>query len=288
MKIIDPHLHLFDLTRGQYHWLLPDLAPFWPDKSIIRRDFSPQDLLLATPMQLSGFVHIEAGFDNEQPWREIAWLERYLLTNDRRLMLKTIACVDLTADSKTFANVLAKLSNYSSLAGVRHILDQHAQYLLNQPQVIANLAQIARANLIFEAQLNGNDSAAMQQLLAIAQAQSELVIILNHGAFCPQKRQEFAAWQTNISLLAQANNVFIKASGWEMTDRHYSWARVKQVVDFLIERFGIERVMLASNFPLCLFSKSYADTWQQYRTLAVTTQQLELLSYQNANRIYRF
>ena len=63
MKIIDAHLHLFDLQAGEYRWLSPDNPPFWPDKPVIAKNFSESDLVVSAPEQLSGFVHIEAGFD---------------------------------------------------------------------------------------------------------------------------------------------------------------------------------------------------------------------------------
>lgn len=290
MKIIDPHLHLFDLAKGQYGWLKPDVSPFWPDKSIIHRDFSQQDLKLTPPLKLAGFVHIEAGFNNQQPWQEIAWLEHSL-----SLDFRSIGQIDLTASRTDFINTLAKLSRYSSLVGVRHILDQQAQSLLKQARVRTNLARLAGANLIFEAQLNGCDTQAIGTLIAIAQAHPELTIILNHANFCPARQQDYRVWQKNIRALAQNDNIFIKASGWEMVERQYQPTRVSLVVSFLIECFGYGRVMLASNFPLCLFNKSYDDLWQQYQTLEppaprkkFSQQQRELLVYQNAKRIYRF
>ena len=73
MKIIDPHLHLFDLSQGEYSWLKPECPPFWPDKSLVAKNFSEHDLRLNESLKLTGFVHIDAGFNNQQPRREIAW-----------------------------------------------------------------------------------------------------------------------------------------------------------------------------------------------------------------------
>ena len=46
MKIIDPHLHLFDLKQGDYHWLKEENPPFWPDKHLIKKSFKETDLTL--------------------------------------------------------------------------------------------------------------------------------------------------------------------------------------------------------------------------------------------------
>ena len=72
--IVDPHLHLWQLGAGQYHWLQAGNAPDWPDKAILQKDYTVADLVLAPPFRLAGLVHIEAGFDNHAPARELHWL----------------------------------------------------------------------------------------------------------------------------------------------------------------------------------------------------------------------
>ncbi|HCM48032.1 MAG TPA: hypothetical protein DIS98_11195, partial [Colwellia sp.] len=67
INIIDPHLHLFSHSRGDYHWLKSENPPFWPDKHLLQQNFYIEDLnkaLVNEEIKLKGFVHIEAGFDN--------------------------------------------------------------------------------------------------------------------------------------------------------------------------------------------------------------------------------
>ena len=104
MKIIDPHLHLFDLEQGDYQWLKAENPPFWSDKKIIASNFAETDLQLSSPFELAGFVHIEAGFDNSKPWREIAWLEETC-----SLPFRSIAGINLLLPSNEFQQVLDKL-----------------------------------------------------------------------------------------------------------------------------------------------------------------------------------
>ena len=77
---IDPHIHFFALNEGHYGWLKPANAPFWPDKKAIAKHTTEHMLYCASLGQLGGFVHIEAGFDNERPWREIDFSNAPLLT----------------------------------------------------------------------------------------------------------------------------------------------------------------------------------------------------------------
>ena len=283
MLIIDSHLHLFDLTKGDYAWLKPENPPFWPDKSRIHRDFSVADLTLAAPMQLAGFVHIEAGFNNQQPWLEIEWLQQH-----SSMPFKSIAAIDLGLPYSEFLASIHKLQGYASVVGVRHILDEQAQQILATPATLQNLRLLNDASYIFETQLSGIDDVAIDLLVEIAQHLPTLTIILSHANFCPHKENELRSWQHNIDKLAGCHNIIFKASGWEMVARDYAMTHVAQAVVSLIDSVGVKRVMLGSNFPLCLVSTSYADLWQDYQQLPLTPAQLTQLQYGNAKRVYGF
>jgi len=283
MKIIDPHLHFFDLTKGQYQWLKPDAAPFWPDKAKIARNFSHKDLLLPPDIELVGFVHIEAGFNNQQPWQEIAWLEQ-----SNALPFKSIASIDLTVSQDDFNQTLNQLCQYSSVVGVRHILDDEASVLLTNQRVLANLAQLPSHNLLFEAQLQGSDNSGMRALTQLARHLPNLAIVLNHGGFCPNTGQLQQQWQRNIAELAACSNVYVKASGWEMVSRQYNQQDLIKTIAWLLHCFDQTKVMLASNFPLCLLSDSYANLWQSYAKLELSAAMLERLMLTNSLAVYRF
>ena len=283
MKIIDPHIHLFDLLKGKYHWLKPQNPPFWPDKALIRHDFSQDDLALGLAGELTGFVHLEAGFDNEQPYREIEWLEQHV-----KGPFKSIAHLALDRPLAQVEQHLAKLLEYTSVVGVRHLLDEQAVEILSQQRVRDSLNLIAQKQLIFETQISGLDDKAVEQLTDVANRFPQLTIILSHGCFCPNNKSGVDHWQRNIERLAQCQNIFIKASGWEMVARDYQTDDVARVVSTLVASFGVTRVMFASNFPLCLFSAGYDDLWTKYQKLGLNEQTWQALSFSNAQRIYRF
>ena len=286
MKIIDPHLHLFDLDQGEYSWLCARNAPFWPDKQLINRHFNEQDLQFDSPvdkpLEIVGFVHIEAGFDNQHPWRELQWLERTC-----HLPFKAIACVDITQAPEVFNQTLTKLQQQASLVGVRHILDDQALSILSAINTLTNLARLADAGLSFDCQLSLLDTLAIKQLINILSQLPQLICIINHAGFAPiAHNDDWSLWQENLSQLANFKTVAIKCSGWEMTQREYPIKHCLQVITSAIDLLGDTRVMLASNFPLCLFSKSYQRYWQEI--VAITPPQyLENLSYKNALKWYK-
>lgn len=280
MNIIDPHLHLFSLQQGDYHWLRPENPPMWPDKGNIYRNFSEQDLALPAPLNLSGFVHIEAGFDNHKPWREIAWLESHCSRP-----FKSIAFAPI--DSGAFKQIIDKLKTYPSVTGIRHILDEDALTLLSHKNTFDNLAWLATQQLLFEAQLSLYDTKACQLLHQLLNDISALTVIINHTGFVESAND--SVWQRNLRLLSTNSNCLIKCSGFEMKNRSIDFVMVNEAIAQCLHYFGENRVMLASNFPLITLSMPYTSLWLGFEQhLTINNTVLSKLLYSNAARVYKF
>jgi predicted TIM-barrel fold metal-dependent hydrolase len=286
MKIIDPHLHLFDLTKGDYHWLKANNQPLWPDKARINRNFSESDLQLSSNLELAGFVHIEAGFDNNKPWREIQWLQSVC-----KMPFRSVACIDLTLSPQLFTFHLKQLLTFKSVVGCRYILDEEAVTLLKNTQVQNNLRLLAQHKLSFDAQLILNDNKSVQALINVLKDIPELRVIINHAGWpsVDESNTEYNHWLTNIRSLAKFPQCAIKCSGWEMTDRRYKQAWVINIIDICFTHFGEGRVMLASNFPLCLFTRDYGVLWQNYcESTGFSQHLLASATYNTAHDWYKF
>jgi len=294
MKIIDPHIHLFNLEQGDYHWLRADNPPFWPDKSIINKTFEESDLMLEAPIELAGFVHIEAGFDNRQPWRELATLEQ-----SSRQCFRAIANIDLTELNQNVTQNLERLVKLNSFVGVRHILDKQALSLLTNKHVLSNFkilnnfAANTTQGLIFETQLELAEHEAIDALCDVICDNPNITFIINHAGFPPTDIQtiEWQRWQSSLLQLSRFSHVVIKCSGWEMTDRDYQPLWFNECMSLVLNIFGVKKVMLASNFPLCLFNKiSYQDYWQSIISSAFfqarTKQEKSALCHDNALKWY--
>ncbi|MFT7412579.1 MAG: L-fuconolactonase [Paraglaciecola sp.] len=281
-KIIDPHLHLFNLQKGDYAWLKPKNPPFWSDKHIINKNFIEADLSLHPPNQLAGFIHIEAGFDNQQPWREIDWLQQHCC-----LPFKCVAFAHITAT--TFPEHIELLKQRKSVVGIRHILDEQAQQILKSELIDQHFALLSEYAFSFDAQLSLADDPAIEQLSQLANKHKAVRIIINHGGAPPVDNDVDSQekWKLNLQKLSQCENVAIKLSGWEMSNRAWQPEHAAKVIQDCIVTFGDTRVMLASNFPLCLLSMSYADLWNTYAALPeISAQCFEKITFSNAKNWY--
>jgi len=278
-RIIDPHLHLFDLTQGSYQWLKPENAPNWPGKQEINRNFQQQDLLLEQPLELVGFVHIEAGFDNQQPWREVAWLEQSC-----NLPFRSVAFADLTADD--FEQQIRQLATYKSVIGIRHILEQEVLSILQHPNALYHFKLLADKGWLFEAQLMLDDPGAVDALVQIMQQLPALKVVINHAGFGFNSSRP-GNWLKAIKRLSLFPQCKIKCSGWEMAHWHWSIAEVQPLLELVLEAFGEHRVMLASNFPVVLLSKNYNSLWRSYTSIFDDKALTQALCSENAKRCYQ-
>jgi L-fuconolactonase len=283
-KIIDPHLHLFNLQKGDYAWLKPQNPPFWPDKHLINKSFVEADVSLRPPNKLAGFVHIEAGFDNQQPWREIDWLEQHCT-----LPFKSVAFADITAT--TFAEHLDQLKQRKSVVGIRHILDEQAQQILSSTLIHRHFALLSEYGFSFDAQLSLADDQAIEQLIVLANKYKTVRVIINHAGW-PSAHNDLSGhkkWQLNLQKLATCENIAIKLSGWEMSNRDWQPQHVATVIKNCLATWGDTRVMLASNFPLCLFSMTYAQIWNIYtQSSAISAKIFDNITFNNAKNWYNF
>ena len=280
MEIIDAHLHLINLEEGDYHWIKTVNGQ---GKEDLNASFYERDLHIDTPFSLAGFVHVEAGFDNNRPWREVEWLEKHC-----SIPFRSIAFADLTED---FSTVWKRLAQSSCVVGIRNILGDKACDVLSLEQTYLHLLQLSDHEKIFEIGFDINNTACTQALCDLMLRLPELTVVIDHaGLYVDQ-----VGGLNNLTMLADQKNCYIKCSGWEMAEVDQDTVNFSVIVNRikrLLALFGQNRVMLGSNFPLCLLKQSYQECWEQNRRLlteGILSQAVwEKLSFLNAHRIFRF
>ena len=150
--------------------------------------------------------------------------------------------------------------------------------------------------MIFEVQMPLDDCLSVNALSDVINTMSNINFIINHAGFptVDVGSIKWNTWQGNITKLASYDHVAIKCSGWEMIDRQYNhqqdWLNISLQNCFTI--FGDKRMMLASNFPLCLFThRSYQDYWHNILNTdfmqSKSEQEKSALCYHNALHYYR-
>ena len=122
------------------------------------------------------------------------------------------------------------------------------------------------------------------------------------GPYAGKQDEVFAYWKTQIDELARCQNVVAKLGGLNMEFNGYGWEQrpspptsrelaqaTRRYFEHTIDRFGVDRCMFESNFPVDKFSCSYTVLWNSFKLLSkgYSTAERAALFHDTATRVYR-
>lgn len=175
------------------------------------------------------------------------------------------------------------------LRGIRHQVQGE-----NDPEWLARSAVRRGLIAVAEAGLNYEFLVRPDQLPAVAKTAHDLPetpFILDHAGKPPIAAGELEAWFTDIAAVASASNITCKISGLLTEANWSSWtiSDVQPIADHLLELFGVNRLMLGSDWPVSTLAASYQATWSMSEELIVTLSAAEKsdLRQGTAAKVYR-
>ncbi len=149
----------------------------------------------------------------------------------------------------------------------------------------------------------------LPELADFARAVPDLTIVLNHlgglmrtGPYAGRDDEVMAVWRRGIEAVAQCPNMNIKLGGMGMPRFGFDWhTRDKPVgseelagsmapyMTYCIERFGPQRCMFESNFPVDKVSFSYNVMYNAFKRLSreYSPSERAAMLHDNAVRVYR-
>lgn len=290
--LTDPHCHIWDLSLGYYQWLessnsklLGDLSPI--AKNYLAHDFL-SDISSVEKFHLRKFVHIESATSDKYQ-EEVVWLCE--VAKKFSQLGAIVAGIDLS--NKNIMPLLEFYQETNLVVGVRHIINFHENpeniysaadqdYLKNKVW-LENFKLLEKYNLMFEAQVSPNQ---LLSLASLAENNPGITININHAGF--PIRECFDAWKKGIIQCAKYKNINIKLSGFGMLDRDWSASSIRDIVIFVTEKFGVDRCMFASNFPVDKLYKNYYIMMKHYLNVVTDfpDESKEKLFYKNSERVY--
>lgn len=245
---IDSHQHFWKYDAQEYPWIGQNMAK-------LKRDFLPADWLSAQGNPLfQGSIAIQA----RQSLRETQWLLE--LANEHDSILAVVGWVDLRAPD--VARDLESLRRHTKFAGVRHVVQEEPddRFML-QPDFLRGIALLESFDLTFDILIYPNQLPAAIEL---ARRFPNQPFVLDHIAKPAIKRNLFEPWAKLICELASCPNVYCKLSGMVTEADWGSWnpSQFKPYLDCVWQAFGPERLMIGSDWPVCLLAGSYSNVMQ--------------------------
>jgi L-fuconolactonase len=243
---IDTHQHFWKFDPIRDSWITEEMQ-------VIKRDFSPLDIQFVLERNgFGGSVAVQA----DQSKEETAYLVQ--LANDYPFIKGVVGWIDLQA-----ADIRQQLDGYQSdtvIKGFRHIVEGEADPdFLIRPAILNGLKALADYGYTYDLLIRPRHYAAT---LDCVQQNPNLQFVLDHIAKPPIKSKAFDEWATFIDALSAFPNVVCKVSGLATEADWEGWKLddFKQYLEHIFARFGKERIMYGSDWPVCLLAASYEES----------------------------
>ena len=275
--VVDAHHHFWDPARFDYPWLTEELG-------VIRRRFGPEDLapiVERTGIDRTILVQTTSSVDETREFLATAAATPFIAG--------VVGWVDLTDASvgDTIA-ALAQGEGGSRLVGIRHqVHDEPDPAWLLRADVERGIAAIGAAGLVYDLLVRPRELPAA---LETVRAHPDVAFVIDHLAKPPIKAGELEPWLGLLRPFGELDNVACKVSGLVTEADWGSWsvADLQPFVDAAIEIFGPDRLMVGSDWPVCLLAASYDEVLGAARsaTAGLSLDERDQVFGETARRVY--
>lgn len=272
---IDSHQHFWIYNNEEYAWIDDTMAA-------LRRNFLPADL--KTELTANGF-HGSVVVQTRQTLEETRWLLE--LAEQNSSILGVVGWADLR--SPDIRSQLEALVRNTKLVGLRHIVQSEPDdHFLLQPDFLRGISALDEFGLAYDILIYTKH---LPVAIDFVQRFPRQRFVLDHLAKPPIKNGEIEHWARGIGELAASPNVFCKLSGLvtEADWRHWTPEQITPYLDVAFECFGPERLMIGSDWPVCLVAASYTRVLEvvKHYILRLPPQARAAVLGGNAQRFWR-
>jgi predicted TIM-barrel fold metal-dependent hydrolase len=289
--IVDAHQHFWDPGVNYHPWLRdePPIPFRYGDYRAIRRRYLPPDYLAdAAPYRIDKSVYVETEWDPRDPVGET----RYVETLRREYGLPSVVVAQAWLDRADAAEVLERQAQFDFVRSVRHKPRANASPAdgaaggTTDAAWRAGFARLAPLGLRFDLQTPWWH---LPEAARLAADYPGTQIILNHAGLPADRSPEgIAGWRAAMATLSRQSNVAVKISGIGQRGTAWTADANRGIVRTVIDLFGIERCMFASNFPVDSLCATFATIFDGFREIVsdVPLEGQRALFRDNAIRIY--
>ena len=242
---VDAHQHFWRYDPAEYDWIGEGMER-------LARNYLPADLApLLTAEGIAGSVAVQA----RQTIEETRWLLG--LAAKHPAILGVVGWVDLR--SSEVGEQLREFAANPRFVGVRHVVQNEpdVRFLLGEA-FVGGLRQLHGFGLTYDLLLFPPQLPAAVELAGMMPEQP---FVLDHLAKPLIKPGILDPWQADLRALARHPNVSCKLSGLVTEAAWQGWKRADfaPYLEVALEAFGPKRLMLGSDWPVCLLAAEYPD-----------------------------
>jgi len=246
--------------------------------------------------KIDGYVHIQAGWEGKQPMDAAGETQWLMTLEDQPLAivgeahLHDLAHLDQVLDAHEAASHLFKgVRDMIARHPAKGVMDfNHTGDVLQMDTFKQGYARLAERGLTYDAFLYAQQ---LKDFVKLVNEVPQTKVVLDHvgtpialaagfaglGNTAEERHKIKEHWYEDLAALAEMSHVHMKLSGLLMPILGYGFekrrqtASVTEVVDnigphleFALDKFGVERCMFASNFPMDKVSVDYETLYDAY------------------------
>ena len=273
VETIDAHHHLWRYCVAEYDWIPSEMEK-------LRRDFLPEHLRCEMAgAGVDGAVVVQA----RQSVQETRWLIECAEAND--FIRGVVGWVPLVGGDA--ASVLREFAGAKKLKGIRHVVQAETAGFLLREDFNAGVSTLLGTGLVYDILIHAGQ---MQEAAEFVRRHPEQVFVLDHVAKPRIRLGEIEPWRSNLFALAEAGNVYCKISGTVTEADWDAWSLdgLRPYLDTALEAFGPGRLMVGSDWPVCLVASEYGQWWDVVRTWlrGVSIEERDGILGETAKRVY--
>ena len=277
MKLIDAHLHLWDVDRLHYPWLT--------SVPLLNRTFGLADYRAAMAgYDLEAMIFVQADCLPQQNWAEITFVDEQITQEPR---LQGIVAYLALEKGLLLGNEMARLQAMPRLKGVRRMTETEPGLCLT-PDFLAAVRLLPQYGLSLDLSIKPFQVAETVRLIEQC---PDTLFVLDHLGKPGIKAGALAAFKLDMTRLAALPNVVAKVSGLLTEADWANWQPddLKPYLYHAIDAFGFDRLLYGSDWPVVLLAGRLAqwlDTLQALLSSCTDTDRDKLFC-QTARRVYR-
>ena len=246
-SIIDSHLHVWDLTTGDYPWL-------GPQHGALFRTFTPEEAERAlADAGVTAAILVQAADSVVDTRAMLDVAEKFAF------VAGVVGWVDL-ADPAEATRQLDDFGFNPLFRGVRHLVhDDPRDEFLDLAPVRGSLAEVARRGVAFD--VPDAWPRHLARVGSLASALPELTVVVDHLGKPPRGGGDFGAWAGHLRAVAAYPNTFAKVSGLQVAGQPFTVDSLRPVWEIALEAFGPQRLMYGGDWPMTVPAGGYQPHW---------------------------
>ena len=243
---VDSHQHFWQLSRGDYSWLTPELT-------LLYKDFLPEQLVPElNEYEVSQTILVQAA-DTEE---ETHFLLQ--LSENTEFVAGVVGWIDM--EGPLAITKLANLAKNPYFKGIRPMLQdiEDINWVLKD-EFTPIFEFMAEKKLTFDALIK---DVHLSNIHILACRHPSLNIVIDHCAKPDLSKAPSDFWKKRLANIAGCKNVFIKLSGLltEAPQGQVNEGVIQPYFDHIMGVFGPDRIMWGSDWPVIKLNGDY-DTW---------------------------